>query len=600
VSGRRRIAIRVGLALAVVACCGGLAFELVAIAADVSGAHDPHEAAFVGSDACRACHRDRYRSWHRTFHRTMTREASEETVLGAFDGTELAYGGVRARMDRARTGAFRITFSAAGRPAREVLVDRTVGSHRYQQYLAREGDVWVRLPIAWHVEEQRFFHMNGAFLTPDPDEPPPGSAIAEVDYDRHVTRWNDNCVFCHNVGPRPGLSGERFDTSVAELGIACEACHGPGSAHVAARGDPLRSFALSAVDDDPTMVSPEDLSKERSAEICGRCHGQRLARDVGPFLRDGDPFVPGDDLSDYTEPLRRETALGGDPDAFAPRFWADGTPRLTAYEYQGLSMSRCFSEGELTCTSCHGMHEGDPAGQIRPEAVGDGACVDCHEALSSNEALGAHAHHDPRGEGARCVGCHMPRVVYGLVGARISHHIEVPEPGREGGFGRPDACTLCHVDADRAWAVRARAELWGERGPEDAAALPGAMPEVVRAVFGGDPIERAVAAEALGRDGAPASDETRAARLGALLDVLASDPYPAVRRIAWRSARALAPARGRAALEAYEATASRAERAAVLAEVARMMPEGAVVAPDAAVVVELRARASEVAIEIGE
>ncbi len=82
------------------------------------------------------------------------------------------------------------------------------------------------------------------------------------DYARHVTRWNDNCVFCHNVAPNPGrdeVSGA-FRTEVAEMGIACEACHGPGAAHARANADPVRRYVLHlGGHGDPTIVNPSRL-----------------------------------------------------------------------------------------------------------------------------------------------------------------------------------------------------------------------------------------------------------------------------------------------------------------------------------------------------
>jgi len=92
--------------------------------------------------------------------------------------------------------------------------------------------------------------MTGAFLFPDdaaiddPGRPIYGSGV----FDRHVTRWNDNCVFCHNVAPNPGRdpSSGAFKTTVAELGIACESCHGPGAAHVRAHPDAPRGSGLLA------------------------------------------------------------------------------------------------------------------------------------------------------------------------------------------------------------------------------------------------------------------------------------------------------------------------------------------------------------------
>jgi len=370
----------------------------------------------------------------------MTAEATQENVLGAFDGRTLTYLGVTARMSRDTDGKYWMRFTAPDRAPRQVEVVRTVGSHRYQQYLARDDDVYFRLPIAWQIDEARFMHMNEAFLTPDPPAPPPGHAVDFADYDRHVTRWNDNCIFCHNVDPDPGLRSDgHFESTVAQLGIGCEACHGPGAEHEALNTDPVRRYALHLSGrPDPTIVSPRRLSRSRANDVCGRCHGQRKAQHVGPFLREGDPFVPGDDLAETTEPLFVDTPLGGDEHAFESRFWRDGTPRLTAYELQGLLLSACTMRGEMSCLDCHSMHEADPAMQVRETARGDAACEACHEHLEPN-----HSRHAPTS--ASCYDCHMPRIVYGLLGAHISHRVETPMPARDARLGRPDACTLCHV-----------------------------------------------------------------------------------------------------------------------------------------------------------
>lgn len=549
------------------------------VSADLATGRDLHAVPYVGSAECRKCHSDHWESWGRTYHRTMTQEASERAVLGDFDDARLPYMGVTARMHRDDAGRFLITFEAeGGRGRRTVEVVRTVGSHRYQQYLAREGDSYVRLPVAWHVGEGRWFHMNGAFLTPDPAEPPPGEPVPEADYDRHVVRWNDNCVFCHNVAPDPGWNAreERFETEVAELGVACEACHGPGAAHVARNRNPLRRYALHLGDDpDPTIVSPARLSPERSAEVCGRCHGQRITDDIETFLTDGDPFVPGDDLALYSAPLWRDTPLDGREGVFEARFWPDGTARLTAYEYQGLLQSPCAQRGELTCTTCHGMHEGDPAGQIRPALEGDAMCTSCHAELAHAASLRQHSGHDPEGAGARCVACHMPRIVYGLVDVHPSHRIDSPEPDPDsaGALGRPNACVLCHVE--------------GTDGASPSAAE--------RMLLGGDPIERAVAARAFGDEAALPGERARARRLGWLLDVMAHDAYPAVRRIAWSSARALT---GRE-LAAYDPMGRTAERRRAVADIAGALPYDVQGPPDD-LAASLRAQAARVAIEIGE
>lgn len=552
---------------------------------------DLRDVDYVGSDACRRCHEDHHASWHRTFHRTMTQEARGGAVLGAFDGRTLDYFGWRFRF--AREGdAPRIEAEGPDGQTRAWTVDRTVGSHRYQQYLARDGDTFWRLPVAWHVEEARFFPMNGAFLTPDPDRFP--ASIEDVE--RHVTRWNDNCVFCHNVAPNPGRDATgRFETEVAELGVACEACHGPGGEHVARNTNPLRRYWLHYVeDDDPTLVDPGALDATRASDVCGRCHGQRKTDDLETLLTEGDPFVPGEDLARHSEPLWMDTTLNGEA-IFAARFWDDGTPRLTAYEYQGWLQSPCARDPSFGCASCHAMHEGDPAGQIRPGAEGDGACTSCH---ADHEGR-AHTGHDDAMQ-VLCVDCHMPRVVYGVLDAHRTHRIESPHPTRDAELGRPDACTSCHADRTTVWAERAHARLWPEAttdtvsddtasgtASDDTASLPALQ----RLLLAGDPIARALAADALGR----AALVSRPLARAALLDAMRHDPYPAVRRMAFRSLRRLED--DPPPWTDFDPTATADERARACDALA----ERTTVSPlDTALVARARALAAQTPLWIGE
>ena len=561
---------RTAIVALAIAAFAAAAWEVRRDVADLDVPVDRHGAAFAGSGACARCHPDHHASWARTHHRRMTQEASDETMLGAFDGRTLAYGGYVARMDRNAAGAFVVSVeSARHEPLTRWTVERLVGSRRQQQLLAREDDLWVRLPIAWDVEEGRFFHMNGAFLTSDPEGLGGEAPIASSDYMRHAVRWNDNCVFCHNVGAEPrarsdgplGLGAHEpaqrhWDTRVAELGVACEACHGPGVEHVRANASPFRRYVLHETGRaDPTITAPSRLARERQTDLCARCHGQRITDDMSRYLAHGDPFVPGDVLADTSRPLAIDTPLHGDTAAFAPRFWRDGTARLTAYEHQGVEQSRCG----VTCSDCHAMHEGDPRGQLRPDRLGDAMCAgECHVELANVSAARAHSDHVD----VACVDCHMPRIVFGIRAIHRSHRIEVPDPNANARDGRPDACSLCHVDA------RLEDEL-----------------------FGGDPIERAVAAAALGR-----ADHTdaRARRLALLFETMRGDSYPAVRGIAWRSARSLGV---QAEVEAFTATDDGPTRArAVAALAAREI----VVTIDDPRIALLRARADAHAIEVGE
>jgi len=477
-------------------------------------------AAYRTSKTCAPCHPDHAASWGRTFHRTMTQDPTPAAIQAPFDGRAIEAMGVTSTVRRQGDVFFIDTPDPGSDRAVAHRVDRVTGSRRMQQFESKSDDRFVRLPIAWSIAERRWFHLAEAFFHPDGD-----------DFHAHRAVWDLNCIFCHTTRPVPGLDArERLASRPAELGVACEACHGPGEEHARRMRSPLRRYAMRfSGEDDPTIVNPSHLSKERSVQVCGHCHGQRLPVDrnaIREILAQGDPYRPGEDLSRYFEPVTRETNLGAF--SFATRFWGDGSPRLTAYEYQGMLRSPCYLRGTMTCLSCHTMHDGDPRGQIRADRAGDSLCTQCHKAYTGAK-LTAHSKHAPDGPGSRCVACHMPPVVYGIMSWHPSHQISSPDPAAAARTGTPDACTLCHSGRSRGWAAKRPA---GRSEP----------PELVHALFAGDAVYRTLAAERLGH---PSPDPGVAERTVPLLAELLLDPYPAVRRTARE---ALARLTGRADL----------------------------------------------------
>jgi predicted CXXCH cytochrome family protein len=524
-----------------------------AYSADLARPADPNANGWSLSRSCAPCHPGHHASWARTFHRTMTQDATPRSVVGAFDGQEVTLWGVTARPVQ-RAGRFFIEYldGPGGKAAKSLEVRRTVGSRRYQQYLTPDpgpgGENWLRLPLLWHIDERRWIHLNGAFLDPD-----------DVPYDQHLATWNQNCIFCHNTGPRPGAlnlaeldqrlaRGERvnpdfdvrFASTVSELGIGCESCHGPGSEHAARNRSPLRRYALHAGGTaDATIVHPSRLSKERSVQLCGQCHGARVPHPdaaIRDWLTHGPPYRAGDDLLQSVRPITQDTRLAGaaEPESYRLRFWGDGTPRLTAYEMQGVTQSACYQKGELRCDSCHSMHGGDVHGQIEPRMRTNAACTGCHPAIGNDVA--AHTRHQADGPGSSCYACHMPHMVFGVLTIHRSHRLEIPDPARNAGLGRPDACTSCHLDQSIGWAAAAMQRLFGARF---AAAAPRRellpdLPEVLMALLSGDPVQRAVAAERMGRGDTGTSAARRVFLVPFLLTGLLDD-YPAVRWFARQS-----------------------------------------------------------------
>lgn len=551
----------VGVALLLVAVLAWRSHALAGLAEP----YDRHNNDYAGSSSCLACHQDRHASWYRTWHRTMTQKASAKSVLGRFDGEIVEYWGVPVRPVE-RDGRYYFEYLDAGRTRviGSAEVTHTVGSHRYQQYLAREpetGGNEYRLQLLWHNEDARWVHLNGAFLHDD-----------QQGFSDHVAIWNQNCIFCHNTGPQPRIvnyedivdrvsraqpvnfaTDFRFDSTVAELGIACESCHGPGAEHGRRNRDPMRRYLLRASGaGDPTIVNPATLEPRRSAEVCGQCHAQRVPARVElaeDWLHTGPTYRPGDRLGDHVRVVTaEEPGPAGNPDLYRKRFWPDGMPRLSAYEYQGLQRSKCFEAGALSCMNCHDAHGGDPNGMMRTDGRTNAPCLACHQELAGDPT--SHTRHPPDSSGSLCVNCHMPPAVYGVMDIHRSHQIEVPRPLENARDERPGACTGCHLDRSAGWAAAA-IDRWGGSG--DSPAGESAYSEHFRQLLGGDPVQRAIAAELAGRSDGALSADQRLQLVPALLIAL-EDRYPAVRRFAQKSIEAIA--RGAQADELAQAAAN--------------------------------------------
>jgi len=513
---------------------------------------------YVSSRQCRPCHEDTYASWHDSFHRRMTQVVTPQTVQSRIDGAELTYHGRTWRLFREGDAFFaemdrpeweKLDPAAAGR-GRDERTDRpervvrplvlSTGSHHYELFWF--SDETTRkismLPFCWRIDMQRWLPVDAAFLVP-PDEEQGAEG-----------RWNVACNKCHATHARPRVAG-RFDmdTDVAEFGIACEACHGPGEAHVAANQSPAvryaRHFGARGAAD-PTIVQPEKLDPVRASMVCGQCHAAVELKDPArqaDLNAHGPSYRPGGDLNDDRR-LRRTGA---------EKFWSDGMIRTSGREYNGLLQSPCYAHldparGIMTCFSCHLLHqrEDDPRpraewadDQLKPGMRGDLACTQCHEELAAPAAIAAHTHHAAESSGSRCMDCHMPHVTYGLLQAMRSHTIASPSLAESLDVGRPNACNLCHLDQTLEWAGEKLAEWYGQPRPAAMRGGRGLAPDERSIAAGvlwiarGDAGQRALVAGAMERPEVRAA--SRAEWFAPFLAPLLEDPYHAVRLLAGRS-----------------------------------------------------------------
>jgi hypothetical protein len=506
-----------------------------------------HDSGYVSSDACRACHPREYESWHHSYHRSMTRVATPESVLAPFAGTKLEDQRFQFELGRDDDRYFvsipapaGVAADANGRVSLPVTV--VTGSHHMQVYWYETGyhRLLAQLPFVYLKAERKFIPRRAAFLTPN-DGVQSGEA----------GRWNSTCLNCHSTHGQPRLGpSDEPDTHVAELGIACEACHGPAQEHVSEQRSPLARY-VEHFRDAPvaSIVQPAKISSRKASEVCSQCHGlwQFTGDDAAQRWRaHGHAYRPGGEHtdqwmfhpSDRTDPAV-ERITHEMPEYVRGQFWSDGMSRVSGREYNAMIDSPCYQRGELSCLSCHEVHKrADDARDWESWAddqLGVGmrenhACLQCHAKLGKN--IEAHTFHAADSSGSLCYNCHMPNTTYGLLKAMRSHQITTPSVATTLATGRPNACNLCHLDRSLGWTAQQLSTRYGIAAPElsaDDAELPAAFVLGLR----GDAAQRALIAWSLGWQ--PAQQASGQAWLPLALAPLLDDPYAAVRLIAGRS-----------------------------------------------------------------
>ena len=511
---------------------------------------------FAGSDACRQCHVGHYESWHKSYHRTMTQIASDRSIQAPFDGRNLESRGSICKVDR-QGDLFVVEMIDPDRNADETVTEAsrvrlpvvmTTGSHHLQAYWvpSAHGNKVRLFPWVYHIDAARWIPNGDSFLLPPEQSclPPDSKEFGQV--------WNNNCIVCHSVAGDVGYEPGNWQSRVAELGISCEACHGPGSAHIAKQQNPMVRYGQHLFGQpDPSIVNPSRLSPHKSAEICGQCH-------VGLDENAATPYNQYRAGADYQSVFTTADSRNRE-DA---RFWSDGTMRVGGREYTGLLESKCYLNGDITCISCHSMHSSDPNKQMKFEMNGNAACLQCHTELESD--LTKHTHHSANSSGSLCYNCHMPYTSYALFTAIRSHRIDSPSISNNLQSGKPVACNQCHVDQSLGWTSQHIENWYGTSQPELDAEQRDVAASIVW-LLRGDAVQRTLAAWSLGwqasREVAGESWQT------AFLAIELDDPYSITRFIALRSLKELG-----VNLDGYNSLVSPDERIPMASKIQQKYP----------------------------
>jgi len=400
----------------------------------------PSQLAFVGAARCGSCHQEALERWRASDHFHSLELPSEASVRGAFDGRSVRHGRFRTTFTR-RGDAFVVRTDGPESALEDYPIAYVVGVRPLQQYVVTmERGHLQSLPWLWDARPsseggERWYHLYGDDVA-DARDP--------LHWTRPAQNYNYVCAECHSTALDRGYdaASDTFETRWAEIDVACEACHGPGEAHVAwaTDGVPYAGHGLRVAlaastpwEMDPSTGSARPHPRDdRQIEACAPCHSRRTPLANGP--RAGDAF-----LDDFLPELLR-----------AGLYTPDGQILDEVYVWGSFVQSRMFHAG-VRCSDCHEPHG------LALRAPGNALCARCHDPARFDGP--GHHHHASGSPAAECVACHMPTRVYMGVDVRRDHSLRVPRPDLAARFGTPDPCRSCH-EASRVEARIPTAEGW--------------------------------------------------------------------------------------------------------------------------------------------
>lgn len=495
---------------------------------------------YAGSRACAQCHQAIYAAWESSPMRQMTRSADSAEIRAPFAaGAELHVGGDVARLEQ-QGGAKLIAIDRRGGASSLYRVTKVLGGRTREDFVGIEvaspraaplGEEAV-LPVSYLLFDDRLRYKGYSVMLHERQSLEAGPA------------WAKTCILCHNTAPyfttlerafagrrakayqgslvddtlprdrelhyrvtddaalERALAGELHalggdgsgdaredvvraidatrdhfgERDLVELGVGCEACHGGSAAHVR---DPsaLPTFVPRApfLSIEPTPTRVQGVNR-----VCARCHQVLFSK--YPWTWEG-----------------------------GARHENPGGSHISSGEGRDFLLGGCASA--MTCTTCHDPHGKDDVARLAAMYTpkGNDVCLGCHKELRGDDALRAHARHDPNGAGGACASCHMPKKNMTL-DVRLGgyHRIGSPtDPARVYG-DRPLECALCHADESVASLTTSMESWWGKRYDRSLVTkLYGDLtaPTMRATLDRGKPHERAVALWVLGekrrRDDAP-------------------------------------------------------------------------------------------------
>ncbi|HEY4241208.1 MAG TPA: cytochrome c3 family protein [Kofleriaceae bacterium] len=444
---------------------------------------------YAGSRACSDCHSAIYQTWESSPMRNMTRDAATATIRAPFDGASLRVGGDTAVMETV-DGKRMVRVTTADGTLERFTVTKVVGGRYREDFVGTDERGFERVLPATYVFATKSWRYKG-YSVMVKERPAMGT----------TGRWSQECLPCHNTLPLATMYYDDLDPVVPSYqGKLSDRVMPPAKQWHAKTLDPdglvqaLEAEIAYLGGDAPKVANAHEslvaaavaaeahLDGPHLVELgvgCEACHNGAKVHAAEPATKP--TFAVATGLFGVTPPVGEtgtnaqwinHTCAKCHTVLFSryPWTWEGGNRRknpggssISSGEGRDYQLGACQSK--MACTQCHDPHTMDSREKLEAMATpaGNTTCTGCHPQYAAADALKAHAHHDPAGAGASCIGCHMPKKNMGLDYALIRYHrIGNPDDPKRVEADRPVECALCHADKSVDQLVTTMEGWWGK------------------------------------------------------------------------------------------------------------------------------------------
>ena len=333
----------------------------------------PVGAELVGDGVCAQCHAAKTASHHQTGMSRAIEGIAESKVLTANPLMTFRIGNYGYEIKRKdKQSIYSVT---DGKETISLPILYAFGEGKAgQTYILRyEGALYESLVSFYNEIRGLDFTIGAARVAPNSLKGAIGRKLSDNEA--------SECFSCHSTG---GISGGQINFERLNLGIRCEACHGPGGQHTAAAkaGEPNVKLIFN-----PGRLNGDELSQD----FCGSCHRGN-----------------------------NELTLLKDMEINNVR-----------YQPYRIFHSKCYSDDRrISCTACH-----DPHTPLKQDAAHyDAKCLACHASKESSAVSKSSQATQTLIPGCRvstkdCASCHMPKLGPPAAHFKFTdHYIRIVKP----------------------------------------------------------------------------------------------------------------------------------------------------------------------------